>query len=108
MPPTPKIKQYKNIKRCKNKNRQKHVILQGFSQNGLQIRIQRICLHMLTLVKVFFRDLFENDIFDIRIIKNCIIWIVLKAWDYAQTICNSEKIRISYIKAENDTRKHIF
>ena len=33
---------------------------------------------------------------------------VLKAWDYAQTICNHEKLRIAYIKAEKDTRKHIF
>ena len=33
---------------------------------------------------------------------------VLTAWDYAQTICNSEKLQIAYIKAKNDTRKHIF
>ena len=33
---------------------------------------------------------------------------VFKAWDYARTIFESEKLRISYIKAEKDTRKHIF
>ena len=32
----------------------------------------------------------------------------MKAWDYAQTICDSEKVQIAYIKAEKDTRKHIF
>ena len=29
------------------------------------------------------------------------------AWDYAQTICYSEKLQIAYIKAEKDTRKHM-
>ena len=33
---------------------------------------------------------------------------VLKAWDYARTIFQSEKLRIAYIKAEKDTGKHIF
>ena len=33
---------------------------------------------------------------------------VLKAWGYARTICYREKLRIAYIKAEKDTRKHIF
>ena len=33
---------------------------------------------------------------------------VLKAWDYAQAICYSEKLQIAYIKAEQVTRKHIF
>ena len=33
---------------------------------------------------------------------------VLKAWDYAETICYSDKLQISYIKAEKDARKHIF
>ena len=33
---------------------------------------------------------------------------VLKAWDYARMIVQSEKLRIAYIKAEKDTRKHIF
>ena len=32
----------------------------------------------------------------------------MKAWDYAQTIFYSEKLQIAYIKAEKDTRKHIF
>ena len=29
----------------------------------------------------------------------------MKAWDYARTIFESEKLRIAYIKAEKDTRK---
>ena len=33
---------------------------------------------------------------------------VLKAWDYDQTIFHSEKFQIAYIKAEKETRKHIF
>ena len=33
---------------------------------------------------------------------------VLKAWDYAQTIFRSEKLRIAYIKPEIGTGKHIF
>ena len=33
---------------------------------------------------------------------------VLKAWDYARTIFYREKLQIAYIKAEKDTRKHIF
>ena len=37
MPPTQKYKKYKNIKNVKNENHQKHVILEGFSQHGLQI-----------------------------------------------------------------------
>ena len=32
----------------------------------------------------------------------------LKTCDYAQTIIYSEKLQIAYIKAEKDTRKHIF
>ena len=31
----------------------------------------------------------------------------MKAWDYAQTIFQIEKLRIAHIKAEIDTRKHI-
>jgi len=37
--------------------------------------------------------------FDIRL---------LKAWDYARTIFYREKLQIAYIKADKDTRKHIF
>ena len=33
---------------------------------------------------------------------------VLKAWDYARTIFESEELRIAYIKAEIGTGKHIF
>ena len=33
---------------------------------------------------------------------------VLKAWDYAQTIFYSEKLRIAYIKAEKISRNRFF
>ena len=63
----------KNIKNVKNENRQEHVILEGFRQNGLQIRIQRNFLRISTLVKLDFRHFFENDIFvNMNIVKNCI------------------------------------
>ena len=63
MPPTPKIyKKCKHIKNDKNENRQKHVILEGFRQNGLQIRIQHNFLRISTLVKIDVRHFFENDI----------------------------------------------
>ena len=45
-----------------NGNRQKHYMLEGFSQNGLQIRIQRIFLRISTPVKIIFRHFFENVI----------------------------------------------
>ena len=41
----------------------KHVILEGFSQNGLQIRIQRNFLRILTPVKIDVRHFFENVFF---------------------------------------------
>ena len=56
----------KNIEKCKNiknENCQKHVILEGFRQNGLQIRIQRNFLRISTPVKIDFRHFLENDIF---------------------------------------------
>ena len=43
--------------------KQKHVILTGFRQNGLQIRIQRNFLRISTLVKIIVRHFFENVIF---------------------------------------------
>ena len=52
-PPKIKIK-CKNIKKYKNGNRQKHIILDDFSQNGLQIRNQRIFLRIVAPVKIDF------------------------------------------------------
>jgi len=52
-----------NIKNGKNENHQKHVILEGFSQNGLQIRIQRNFLRISTPVKIDFRHFFKFYIF---------------------------------------------
>ena len=63
MPPTQKYKKIQKYKKCKNENRQKHVIFEGFRQNGLQIRIQRNFLRISTPVKTDFRHFFENDIF---------------------------------------------
>ena len=52
----------------------------------------------------FFRFLYFSTL---KSLKLCIL-DVLKAWDYARTIFQSEKLRIAYIKAEKDTRKHNF
>ena len=40
--------------KCQNENRQKRIILEGFMQNGLQIRIQRNFLRISTPVKIDF------------------------------------------------------
>ena len=56
------MKKCKNIKNVKNENRQKLIILEGFRQNGLQIRIQRNFLRISTPVKIDFRHFFENYI----------------------------------------------
>ena len=37
-----------------------------------------------------------------------IVLDVLKAWYYVKTIFYREKLQIVYIKAEKDSRKHIF
>ena len=55
MPPTLKIyKKCKHIKNDKNENRQKHVISEGFSQNGHHHRIQHNFLRILAPVKIDF------------------------------------------------------
>ena len=75
MPPTQKNKKYK---KCQNEHLQKLIILEGFSQNGLQIWIQRISLHVIVPVKIDFRHVFDYDFFvDIRIVKN---YIKLMLW----------------------------
>ena len=51
------------MKNVKNENRQKLIILEGFRQNGLQIRIQRNFLRISTPVKIDFRHFFENESF---------------------------------------------
>ena len=43
-----------------------------------------------------------------KIVKKLYKIKVLKAWDYARTIFESEKLRIAYIKAEIGTGKPIF
>ena len=68
-----KYKKSKNVKNDKNENRQKLIILEGFRQNALQIRIQRNFLRISTLVKIDFRHFFENDIFvNMKIVKKSI------------------------------------
>ena len=47
-------------KKKQNKNRQTYYILEGFKQNGLQIRIQRIFLHRIAYVKNDFRHFLKN------------------------------------------------
>ncbi len=49
-----KKKKTRKIKNYENVNHQKLSIFEGFSSNGLQIRIQRNELHILTLVKIDF------------------------------------------------------
>jgi len=62
------------MKNVKNENHQKHFILEGFSQNGLHHRIQRIFLHNRAPVKNDFRYFFTKmTFFDTKIIKNCLI-----------------------------------
>ena len=64
-----------------------------------------VCQHR---SKLFFDICSKMTFFDIRIAKKQYVFDVLKAWDYARTIFESEKLRISYIKAEKDTTEHIF
>ena len=64
------------MKNNKNEHRQKHCIFEGFRQNGLHHWIQRFNLHNLAPVIHIFRNFLLTIIFvDIRIIKNCIIWM---------------------------------
>ena len=60
--PPPKMKKMKKMQNVKNENHQKHVVLEGFRQNGLQIRNQRIFLRIVAPVKIDFRHFFENEI----------------------------------------------
>ena len=65
MPPTPKYKKCKNIKNDKNENRQTHVILEGFSQNGHHHRIQHDLLRILAPVKTDFRHFSKMTCFSL-------------------------------------------
>ena len=60
MPPTPKIKKIQKYKKCQNAFLQTYVILEGFRQNGYQIRIQRKKLRISTLVKIDFGYFLKN------------------------------------------------
>ena len=53
----------KNIKNEKNENHQKLIILEGFSQNGLQILIQRTFLHITAWSKIDFRHFLKIYVF---------------------------------------------
>ena len=62
-----------NNKTCQNEHLQQLIILEGFRQNGLQIRIQRIFLRILAPVKIDIRHFFDYDIFrDYSYYKNYI------------------------------------
>ena len=55
------------MKKYKNENLQKLIILEGFMQNGLQNRNQRIFLRIKSCVNIDFLYSFEkNMIFDIE------------------------------------------
>ena len=61
MPPTPTIEQIqKTINKCQNPFLQKYVILEGFRQNGYQIRNQRKKLRISALVKIDFGHFLKN------------------------------------------------
>ena len=49
----------KNMKIYKNENLQKLIILEGFMQNGLQNRNQRIFLRRTSCVKIDFRHVLK-------------------------------------------------
>ena len=55
----------KQIKNVESEHNRKHVILEGFSQNGLQIRNQRIFLRIVAPVKIDFGHFFE------KVLKQC-------------------------------------
>ena len=60
MPPTPKIEKYKNYLKMSKLTSSNNCILQGFRQNGYQIRIQRKKLRISTLVKIDFGHFLKN------------------------------------------------
>ena len=59
-----------HIKLMKNENHQKLIILEGFSQNGLHIWIQRIFLHITAWSKIDFRHFLKIDVFLITCVVN--------------------------------------
>ena len=61
------------MKNVENENRQKHIIVEGFRQNGLHHWIQRTLLRIVAPVKSIFRHVFGFYILVIRIITNCVI-----------------------------------
>ena len=54
------MKQIKIMKKYKNENLQKLIILEGFMQNGLQNRNQRIFLRRTSCVKIDFRHFLKE------------------------------------------------
>ena len=52
-----------NTKNVKNENRQKLIILEGFSQNGHHHLFQRMFLRIIAPVNNYFRHFFDYDIF---------------------------------------------
>ena len=63
----------KNMKKYKNENLQKLIILEGFMQNGLQNRNQRIFLRRTSCVKIDFRHFFGFQFFIVNRVFECLI-----------------------------------
>ena len=72
------------------------------------IEFSVFCLRIVALVKIDIRLFSEMSFLWHENNEQVYKIKLLKAWDYARTIFQSEKLQISYIKAEKDTRKHIF
>ena len=60
LPADPKIQKNKHYEKYKNENLQKLIILEGFMQNGLQNRNQRIFLRRKWCVKIDFQHFLKN------------------------------------------------
>ena len=60
MPPTQKMNKNEKMKKCQNEHLQKLIILEGFRQNGYQIRIQRKKLRISALVNIYFEHFLKN------------------------------------------------
>ena len=64
----------KNMNKYENVNLQKLIILEGFMQNGLQNRNQRIFLRRTSCVKIDFRHFLKNlKFFIVNRVFECLI-----------------------------------
>ena len=63
MPPIQKYKKCKKYETCQNSHLQQLIILEGFSQNGHHHLFQRMFLRRMALVNIYFRHVFDYDMF---------------------------------------------